>query len=389
MLRQATLLLLVGAGAALALMLGASLYGGAPASVAQPAAQASLETAAPAAGTPLAPAQAGTGPDYLSFKTEDEANSTEIYRRASPAVVHVTNVALRRAAFSRNVREMPQGSGSGFVWDKNGLIVTNFHVIAGASRLMIELHDNSTWEAEVIGVAPEKDLAVLRIDAPEDLLFPLPVGDSGELEIGRKVLAIGNPFGLDTTLTTGVVSALGREITAPNNRIIRNVIQTDAAINPGNSGGPLLNSLGQLVGVNTAIFSPSGASAGIGFAIPVNTVQDVVPQLISFGRLYRPIAGIELASDSWARRYRIDGVPIVRVFPGLPAAKAGLRGVGRNYRGELVLGDVIVALDDKRMNSSDDYLSFMEKKQPGDTVKITVRRGNATQDFKLRLAEPQ
>jgi len=389
MLRQASLLLLVGAGAALAFMLGASLYSGAPDSLAQPPAQAPLEPAAPAAGTPLAPAQAGTGPDYLSFKTEDEANSTEIYRRASPAVVHVTNVALRRAAFSRNVREVPQGSGSGFVWDKNGLIVTNFHVIAGASRLMIELHDNSTWEAEVIGVAPEKDLAVLRIDAPEDLLFPLPVGDSGELEIGRKVLAIGNPFGLDTTLTTGVVSALGREITAPNNRIIRNVIQTDAAINPGNSGGPLLNSLGQLVGVNTAIFSPSGASAGIGFAIPVNTVQDVVPQLISFGRLYRPIAGIELASDSWARRYRIDGVPIVRVFPGLPAAKAGLRGVGRNYRGELVLGDVIVALDDKPVSSSDDYLSFMEKKQPGDTVKISVRRGNTTREFRLQLAEPQ
>jgi S1-C subfamily serine protease len=267
--------------------------------------------------------------------------------------------------------------------------VTNFHVIARANRLVVELHDNSTWDAEVIGVAPEKDLAVLRIEAPEELLFPLPVGDSSELEIGRKVLAIGNPFGLDTTLTTGVVSALGREIRAPNNRVIRNVIQTDAAINPGNSGGPLLNSLGQLVGVNTAIYSPSGASAGIGFAIPVNTVMEVVPQLISFGRLYRPVIGIELASDNWARRYRIEGVPVVRAFPGMPAAKAGMRGVWRNYRGEVMLGDVIVALNGTPVKSSDDYLSFMEKQKPGDRVVVTARRDGVEQDFTIELAEPQ
>ncbi|MDJ0877895.1 MAG: trypsin-like peptidase domain-containing protein, partial [Halieaceae bacterium] len=183
-------------------------------------------------------AQPDAAPDYLSFKTEDEANSTEIYQAASPAVVYVTNVALQRSFFNRNVMEVPQGSGSGFVWDKNGLVVTNYHVIARANRLVVELHDNSSWDAEVIGVAPEKDLAVLRIEAPEEVLFPLPVGDSSELEIGRKVLAIGNPFGLDTTLTTGVVSALGREIKAANGRIIDGVIQTDAAINPGNSGGP-------------------------------------------------------------------------------------------------------------------------------------------------------
>jgi S1-C subfamily serine protease len=326
---------------------------------------------------------------YLTFKTEDEANSTEIFQKASPAVVHVTSTALQRSFFSRDVREVRQGSGSGFVWDKNGLIVTNFHVIQNARRLFVELHDKSQWEANVIGVAPEKDLAVLRIEAPEDSLFPLPVGDSGELEVGRKVLAIGNPFGLDTTLTTGVVSALGREIEAPNNRIIRNVIQTDAAINPGNSGGPLLNSLGQLVGVNTAIYSPSGASAGIGFAIPVNTVKDVVPQLISFGRLFRPVIGVELASDRWARRYRIEGAPIVRVFPGLPAAEAGMRGVWKNYRGEIELGDVIVALDGKPVTSADDYLNFMEKKKPGDRVSVTTRRDGEEMQFDVRLAEPQ
>jgi S1-C subfamily serine protease len=203
------------------------------------------------------------------------------------------------------------------------------------------------------------------------------------------VLAIGNPFGLDTTLTTGVVSALGREIRAPNDRIIRNVIQTDAAINPGNSGGPLLNSLGQLVGVNTAIFSPSGASAGIGFAIPVNTVKEVVPQLISFGRLYRPVIGIELASDRWARRYGIEGVPIVRVFPGMPAERAGLRGVWRNFRGDMQLGDVIVAINGEPIESADAYLSFMEQRKPGEKVVITARRDGKVKDFELRLAEPQ
>ena len=327
--------------------------------------------------------------EYLTFKTEDEANSTEIFQKASPAVVHVTSTGLRRDFWSRSVREVRQGSGSGFVWDRNGLIVTNFHVIQQARRLLVELHDKSQWEAQIIGVAPEKDLAVLRIEAPEDVLFPLPIGDSAELEVGRKVLAIGNPFGLDTTLTTGVVSALGREIEAPNNRIIRNVIQTDAAINPGNSGGPLLNSLGQLIGVNTAIYSPSGASAGIGFAIPVNTVKEVVPQLISYGRLFRPVIGIELASDRWIRRYRIEGVPVVRVIPGLPAAEAGLRGFSRNYRGELVLGDVVVALDGEPVENNDDYLSFLESRKPGDVISVTTRRDGEDLEFEVRLADPQ
>jgi S1-C subfamily serine protease len=328
-------------------------------------------------------------PDYLSFKTEDEANSTEIYKKASPAVVHVTSTGLRRGFFDRNVREVPQGSGSGFVWDKNGLVVTNYHVIHGANRLIVELYDKSQWDAQVIGIAPEKDLAVLRIEAPEDLLFPLPVGDSSELEVGRKVLAIGNPFGLDTTLTTGVVSALGREIDAPNNRRIRNVIQTDAAINPGNSGGPLLNSMGQLVGVNAAIYSPSGASAGIGFAIPVNTVKEVVPQLISFGRLYRPVIGIELASDQWGRRYGIKGVPVVRVFRGLPAAEAGMTGAWKNNRGEIVLGDIIIGIDGITVTNNDDYLSIMEKKKPGDEILLTTQLNKQQREYTLTLIEPQ
>jgi S1-C subfamily serine protease len=211
--------------------------------------------------------------DYLSFATDDEANTTEVFSNASPSVVYVTSTALRRQMFSLNVMEIPQGAGSGFVWDDSGLIVTNYHVVARSNRLTVTLSDQREFEAQVVGLAPERDLAVLRLLDPPEGLVELPLGDSSELSVGRKVLAIGNPFGLDTTLTVGVVSALGREIQSPSGRQIRGVIQTDAAINPGNSGGPLLNSLGQLIGVNTAIYSPSGASAGIGFAIPVNTVE--------------------------------------------------------------------------------------------------------------------
>ncbi len=327
--------------------------------------------------------------DYLSFATEEEANTTEIFGKASPSVVYVTNTALRRDLFSLNVQEIPRGSGSGFIWSENGLVVTNYHVIAGAHRLLVTLGNQQEYEAQVIGVAPEKDLAVLRLKEPPDDLQSLPLGDSSELSVGRKVLAIGNPFGLDTTLTTGVVSALGREIQAPGGRTIRGVIQTDAAINPGNSGGPLLNSLGQLIGVNTAIFSPSGASAGIGFAIPVNTVKDVVPQLIAYGKILNPIIGVELASDSWIRRYRIKGVPVVHVYPGLPAANAGMKGARRVSRLEVELGDIITAINGQDIRSNDDYLSAMENYKPGDSVTIRTRRKDQDMSFEVTLVESQ
>ena len=330
------------------------------------------------------------GVDYLSFATEDEANSTEIFSKASPAVVYVTTTTLRRRSrFSLDVLEIPRGSGSGFIWHESGLVVTNYHVIAGASRLQVTLSDGNSYAAELVGSAPEKDLAVLRLLDPPEELATLPLGDSTELAVGRKVLAIGNPFGLDTTLTTGVVSALGREIRAPSGRQIRGVIQTDAAINPGNSGGPLLNSLGQLVGVNTAIYSPSGASAGIGFAIPVNTVRDVVPQLISYGRILRPIMGVELASDRWRQRYGIEGLPILRVFPGLPGDEAGLRGAWRNRRGDVMLGDVITAIDGRDVRSEDDYFSIMESHKAGDTVAVTARFGETERTVKVTLTESQ
>jgi S1-C subfamily serine protease len=337
----------------------------------------------------LASVASGEDVDYLSFATEDEANTTEVFSKASPSVVYVTNTALRRSFFSLDVMEIPRGSGTGFIWDKSGLIVTNFHVIAGAHKLTVTLQDQTEYAAEVIGVAPEKDLAVLRIEDPPEDLVTLPMGDSSELTVGRKVLAIGNPFGLDTTLTTGIVSALGREIQAPSNRKIRGVIQTDAAINPGNSGGPLLNSLGQLVGVNTAIYSPSGASAGIGFAIPVNTVKSVIPELIAYGRILRPIIGVELASDRWVQRYRIEGLPVVHVYPGLPAHQAGLQGARRTSRREVALGDIIVEVEGRQIRSHDDYFSALEQHEPGDTVTIKTRNGDDQRTYQVTLIESQ
>jgi S1-C subfamily serine protease len=325
--------------------------------------------------------------EYLSFATNDEANSTEIFAKASPAVVFVTSSELRRNRFTFNVTEVPRGAGSGFVWSKDGLVVTNFHVVAGADRLEVTIGDQGDYKAEVVGVAPERDLAVLRLIDPPDDLTALPLGDSSELSVGRKVLAIGNPFGLDTTLTVGVVSALDREIQSPSNRRIRGVIQTDAAINPGNSGGPLLNSLGQLVGVNTAIYSPSGGSAGIGFAIPVNMVREVVPQLIAYGKMLRPVLGVELASDRWTQRYGIEGVAIVRVLRGLPASEAGLMGAQAGPRGELRLGDIITHIDDAPIRSSDDYLAALENHNIGDTVRLRTRRGDRVLEFNITLSE--
>ncbi|MDG2460058.1 MAG: trypsin-like peptidase domain-containing protein [Luminiphilus sp.] len=329
-------------------------------------------------------------PDYLSFSTDDEANTTEVFQKASPAVVFVTSSELRRQRFTRNVMEIPRGAGSGFIWNANsGLVVTNYHVVAGADRLAITLEDEQSFQAEVVGLAPERDLAVLRMIDPPQNLTELPLGNSSELSVGRKVMAIGNPFGLDTTLTVGVVSALDREIQSPSNRTIRGVIQTDAAINPGNSGGPLLNSLGQLVGVNTAIYSPSGGSAGIGFAIPVNTVTEVVPQLIAYGKIMRPVLGVELASDRWLRRYRVEGVPIVRTYRGFPAENAGMVGARRGSRGEIVLGDVITQIDGERVVNNDQFLSAMEKHRVGDTINVVTTREGKEKRFTVELSETE
>jgi S1-C subfamily serine protease len=246
----------------------------------------------------------------------DEQNTIDIFRSAAPSVVYITSIAVRRNLFSLNVYEIPQGTGSGFIWDRQGRIVTNFHVISDASRLEVTLADRSTWKAALVGAAPDRDLAVLQITAPASKLQPIAVGESTNLLVGQKVFAIGNPFGLDQTLTTGVVSALGREITAVTGRTIHDVIQTDAAINPGNSGGPLLDSAGRLIGVNTAIYSPSGASSGIGFAVPVGEVNRVVPQIISKGKVLRPGLGVTLANRSLTRDLGLEGVLVLKVLPG-------------------------------------------------------------------------
>lgn len=317
--------------------------------------------------------------------TQDEQNSIYVYDQVSPSVVFVTNTTFQRDLFSRRVYERPQGSGTGFVWDKQGHIITNFHVIEGASEITITLSDGHDYPAKVVGLAPERDLAVLKVEAHPDILKPVKLGNSNRLRVGHKVLAIGNPFGLDTTLTTGVVSALDRTIQSPSQRLIRGVIQTDAAINPGNSGGPLLNAAGQLVGVNTAIYSPSGGSAGIGFSIPVNIVKATVPQLIKYGRVERPILGIEVTSPGFARRINVNGAPIARISDGSPAARAGLKGLRRDKWGRLKLGDILVAVDGKKIATNDELYSYLETKKAGDKVTVDVLRKGHTRSVTLTL----
>ena len=307
----------------------------------------------------------------------DEQTTIDLFRNASPSVAYITTLAYQRDAFNLNLFEIPQGTGSGFVWDQEGHIITNFHVIQEASGAKVTLADNSTWDAQLVGVAPDQDLAVLFIKAPAKRLYPIPVGTSADLQVGQKVFAIGNPFGLDQTLTTGIISALGREIKARMGRDITGVIQTDAAINPGNSGGPLLDSASRLIGVNTAIFSPSGSSAGIGFAVPVDTVNRVVPQLLRHGRVIRPGLGVRIANDSAAARLGLLGVLIFDVTEGSAAATAGLRGTRRDAQGRLILGDVIVAIDDNTVASINDLMTVLDTYQVGDQVTVAVRRDDS------------
>jgi S1-C subfamily serine protease len=337
--------------------------------------------AAPAASTAPTPVARTTALDA------DEQATIELFRRASPSVVYITTVEVRRDFFTMNDYAVPRGAGSGFVWDDDGHIVTNFHVIQGVQGAQVTLGDQSTWNAELVGTAPEKDLAVLRIDAPRKTLQPLPVGTSADLQVGQKVFAIGNPFGLDHTLTTGVISAVGREIDSldRDRTRIEDVIQTDAAINPGNSGGPLLDSAGRLIGVNTQIYSPSGASAGIGFAIPVDTVSWAVPQLIASGHIMRPALGIYPLADSVAARAGIEGVMFVRVDDGGPADLAGLRPLRRDARGRVVPGDVIVAIDGRPIRSRADLMLALERREVGEEVTVTYLRDGHEREVEVEL----
>jgi len=314
----------------------------------------------------------------------DEQSTIDVFSKFARSVVHITSLQTRRDRMTLDVAEIPQGTGSGFVWDQAGHIVTNFHVVQMGNSASVTLNDNTTYPATIVGVAPDKDIAVLHIDAPPQKLLPLPVGQSATLKVGQKVLAIGNPFGLDQTLTTGVVSGLGREIKSVTQRSIFDVIQTDASINPGNSGGPLLDSSGRLIGINTAIYSPSGANAGIGFAVPVDTVNAIVPQLLKYGKITRPGLGINPLSDQIAIQNGIDGVVISSVMPGGAADAAGLTGLKQELNG-FQLGDVIVKVDTVEVHRSSDLYKALDAHNVADQVDVTVDNQGHQRTVKVTL----
>jgi S1-C subfamily serine protease len=308
-----------------------------------------------------------------------------VFERATKSVVFIANTAIQRDPWSFDLFETPQGSGSGFVWNKQGHIVTNFHVVYGANSIRVTLADRTEQKAVLIGADPDHDLAVLQIQAPDDALSPITVGSSNDLRVGQKVLAIGNPFGLDHSLTTGVVSALGRTIKSLSNRTIEGVIQTDAAINPGNSGGPLLDGTGRLIGVNTQIVSPSGAFAGIGFAVPVDTVNRIVPELIKHGKLIRPGLGVSLVPDAMAKRWGVKGLIIGKVSRGGAAERAGLQGARETLPGRVELGDVIVSVNGKPVATVDELMDVMEDHKVGDRVTVDILRGSRRQQVVVTL----
>ncbi len=348
----------------------------------EPAPQPAQRPAAPNVPADLPPSFA---------PTPEERSTMALFSRVSPSVVAVANKALIRAGGwfgGLQVYEIPQGAGSGFVWDKQGHIISNYHVVHEADALTVTFPDGTTFDAKLVGIAPDQDLAVLKVDAPPERLFPVRTAVSRDLQVGQAVLAIGNPFGLDTTLTVGIVSALGRTITAMTGRRINEVIQTDAAINPGNSGGPLLNSAGELIGITTAILSPSGTYAGIGFAVPVDTVSRIVPQLIEKGRITRAGIGIQLLPDHITRRAGVTGAAVYAVIPGSPAAEAGIVGVSQSFR-DLFLGDVITAVNGKPVADVEAYNTLFDTLQPGQTVAVTLDRGGKVRTVSARLIESE
>jgi S1-C subfamily serine protease len=349
--------------------------------------QVNGSSAMPLAGAaPTVPAPSPTAPNDVELRTEDEKNTIDVFRRSSKATVFVTQKRRYVDFFGRVSDDVPAGSGSGFVWDTAGHVVTNFHVIKDASALTVTLDDQRTFEATVRGVEPRKDIAVLKLVNPPNDLQPISVPREGaKLEVGQKVIAIGNPFGLDHTLTTGVVSALGREVDGIGGVSIRDMIQTDAAINPGNSGGPLLSSAGQLMGMNTMIFSKSGASAGIGFAVPASTIARVVPQIIKTGQVQQVGLGIQIdPNQRLERRARIAGVVVLRVQPNSPAEAAGMIGIQQDARG-ISLGDVIIGIGSVKIEDYDDLYNALDERQPGDEVEISLQRKGAVVKTKLKL----
>lgn len=319
----------------------------------------------------------------------DEQNSIEIYRTLSPGVVNVHSTSFARDFMG--FVEPQEGSGSGSVIDQDGNILTNYHVIEGATKLAVSFGGQKNYAAQLVGGDPDTDLAVIKLlERPKEPLTIISLGDSDKLEVGQKVLAIGNPFGLDRTLTTGVISGLQRPIRARNNRPIEGAIQTDASINPGNSGGPLLDSHGRMIGINSQILSPSGASAGVGFAVPVNIAKRIVPQLIRSGEVRRPKLGIGTRDVEALKNLDLpisDGVIILQVAPGEAAANAGLRGVTQTENGDFEIGDIIVGIDNEKVRNNDDLYRILDKHQVGDTVQLQVFRNGRRTTVPVRLTE--
>jgi S1-C subfamily serine protease len=318
----------------------------------------------------------------------DEQTTIAIFDAASPSVVYITTTGRVLDLITRDVTEVRRGTGSGVIWDERGHVVTNHHVIEGVQGAYVRMSDQRNYDAVLVGASPEHDLAVLRIDAPSAKLRAVALGSSRDLKVGQKVVAIGNPFGLDYTLTTGVISALNRTIPTESGGVIEQLIQTDAAINPGNSGGPLIDSAGRMIGINTAIFSPSGSSAGIGFAVPVDTVNRIVPQLIAYGRYMRPTLGIA-ADDDLSKRVLgevgLSGILVLKVEQGSPAAKAGLQPVRVARNGDLILGDVILALDGSPVASLNALITLLEGHAVGDRVVLTVHRNGSEVQVPVQL----
>ncbi|MFA6316339.1 MAG: trypsin-like peptidase domain-containing protein [Elusimicrobiota bacterium] len=316
----------------------------------------------------------------------DEENTIKVFNDVSPAVVFVTNIAVERS-FYLDEFAIPQGSGSGFIWDRAGHVVTNYHVVANGDIFLVKLKDHTELRARLVGIEPRKDIAVLKIDAPQEKLRVLPLGDSSSLQVGQKAVAIGNPFGLDNTLTTGIISALGRQMEGIGGVTIRDLIQTDAAINPGNSGGPLLDSDGRLIGVNTMMVSRSGSSAGIGFAVPVAFVKKIVPQLIKYGKVIQPGMGVSILTEGQKYYYlgAIRGVVVREVTPGGPADRAGMRGMRRDFSGRMLLGDIIVGINDDQVANYDDMYNALDRCKVGDKVAVKVIRDDRKRTFQVEL----
>lgn len=327
-----------------------------------------------------------TNPDTIS----DEQNSIEVYKTLSPGVAFINTTSYTQDWWGQV--EEGKGTGSGSVIDKQGHILTNHHVIEGAQKITVSLGGNKTYPAKLVGSDPDTDLAVIKIEPPQTGLTVVPLGDSDKLVVGQKVLAIGNPFGLDRTLTTGIISGLQRPIRARNGRPIDAAIQTDASINSGNSGGPLLDKFGRMIGINSQILSPSGGSVGVGFAVPVNTAKRIVPQLIQFGEVKRPKPGASFytVEDFTERGFRMpveSGLIPYNVVPNGTLQKAGIKGLYRDSYGELMLGDVILSIDGVKMSNTDDLFRYLDKKQIGDTVQVEIYRGNSRTTVPVKLLQ--